>query len=736
MIVTIIAVLLPGAMLAPVWGFGGLGADEDDVLYYLPSRVHFAETVRAGEPPWLNPWTGLDRPFLADPQTAAFYPLTWLFAVVPWESAYPAALWAHYSLALLGMYRLLRGCRLRLPAVVLGMIAFAFCGFLLAHRTHLAMQNAAAWAPWVFWSIERFARRGGSRRLAVAALCCALQCFAGHLQIAALTALGSLVLLAGPRAGAAIRIRRWLLTWLAAGGLFGAQLVPTLLYLMDCTRTSQSYLQFTENSWNPLSIVSLALPMFFGQRVPNWFDTAYWGPSHQVEQFAYPGVLVLLLALVACRRHADTTVRNWRRLLVFSALLALGVFGPICPLLYWIPGASVFRVPARAMLLCNLSLAVLAAYAVHHMTGRLRPEFARARAAALRITSRPIVVVSIVVLVPMLAAALAWPLAPAEVRNGIQSTLRIWRPTIVIPALLWVTTLLALRWFAVGWRAPRRVWMLVGVLAIDLGMIGWSVDVPRSHPGIAGLLATEARPEYLKYVTPGSGRLWVITRRADGTPGEYNHPRERGVANANILYGVRALTDYGPLQPREYVAQFGFRPWGECENPRPLLADTELLRDCNVGWILLCDDLLPVPTSGELVWSRGSMRLFRTENPRGEAFLRDADIPQSIRVEHDTPHHFTTIVDFWTPDGNIRAATATLIVSRLALPGWTATMDGKRIPIHAERDLLLACEIPVGETVVIEWRYAPPGLKWGVLLTTLSGIALLAAAATGKRVAR
>ncbi len=70
LLVALIILALPGLMLAPVWRLAGLGASEDDILYYFPARVFFHDTIASGAWPWWNPWTGLGRPFMADPQSA------------------------------------------------------------------------------------------------------------------------------------------------------------------------------------------------------------------------------------------------------------------------------------------------------------------------------------------------------------------------------------------------------------------------------------------------------------------------------------------------------------------------------------------------------------------------------------------------------------------------------------------------------------------------------------------
>jgi len=410
LLVALCVLALPGILLAPVWNLAGLGAGEDDVLYYFPMRAYFGELVAAGEWPWLNPWTGLGRPYAADPQTALVYPFTWLFGVLPPLEAYPIVLWAHYSIALWGMYRLLRLQGLEARAALFGGIAFAFCGFLVAHRAHFTMQQAAAWSPWVFWGLLRYAgpgnpavasrrgRRAGAdellfspqardprdvRRLVVAGFLTAMPCLAGHVQIAALLALGSLLFVLAQPAPASptpVRLRlvvalRWLIAWVCAAGIFAVQWMPTFEYLRQCTRTARGWHDFVENSWHPLAVIGWLMPMLLGQRTPNFFGPSWWGPWHQVEMFAYAGIVPLLLAALAIRAgwRTDPRRRAWMVLGGFGVLLALGQYGPVCTILYYLPGSSLFRCPARALLLVNLAIAALSAHAFHDLAAGNSP---------------------------------------------------------------------------------------------------------------------------------------------------------------------------------------------------------------------------------------------------------------------------------------------------------------------------------------------------------------------------
>ncbi len=755
--ILLVIILLPGVILAPVWSLAGLGAGEDDILYYFPTRTFFHETLSSGNWPWLNPWTGLGRPFTTDPQTAVWYPATWLFAIMSPIWAYPISLWAHYSLALGGMYRLLRRLALDRRAALFGGIAFAFCGFLLAHRAHLTMQHAAAWAPWVFWSLHRYvldsppAGRAhttrGVRRLALAASVLALQCFAGHIQIAVITAVGVLVFLLAQGQGARRSqpasypgrfqiAARWLIAWVCAAGLFAVQWFPTFVYLRQCTRVDRGYWDFVENSWHPVSVLGWFLPMLFGQRTPNFFDQPYWGPSHQVEQFSYAGLVPLLLAALALRAgwRADSRRRTWIVLGLFGLLLALGTYGPLCPIIYWIPGGSLFRCPARAIVLVNLAMAALAALTLHDLGSRLSPPGVRLRALATRWTRRPFLLGVLLVAIPLALVLAGVPWLDNETRAAALHAVLPWRCAVWVPLVIMLAALTALAVVVRHWRQPRLLWVLVGITAIDLGLIGWTIDVPAERGTSVALLTPCQEADWMDTVRTSPHRLWVVNRRRGNTPGEYVDPIDKAVANTNVPRRITSLTDYGPLQPRAVVERFGFQPWGESWKPESLLADTRWMRAYNVGWVLLCDVDQPPPNGCDLVTTTAAgWRLFKYPSASGWAFFEAAGRPGAVRFVRQSPSEFTLRVDSWPSSdtggaGVNMSAWPRVVVSQLALPGWTAERDAGRVPIETVDGTLMGVRVPPGEAVEITWAYFPTGLRTGAAISLLCAMVLFAAA--------
>ncbi len=715
--------LLPGAMLAPVWRLGGLGAGEDDILYYYPSRTFFHESIRSGEWPWLNPWTGLDRPFMADPQSAVWYPPTWLFALLPPQWAYPASLWLHYSLAIWGAYRLLRGQSLGRGAALLGGSIFAFSGFLLAHRAHFAMQHAAAWAPWVFWRMARYVesdRSADIRRLAAAAGVAALQCLSGHVQVAALTALGTLTvaLSRGPLTTGAtprrIALLRWVLVWLATAGLYAIQWVPTAAYVVLCTRVDRTYRDFVENSWSIASALGWLLPMIFGQRTPNFFPQAWWGPSHQTEQFAYAGIVPLILAALALRgAWHDPRRRPWVVLLVLALLTALGKYGPVCPLLYWLPGSGLFRVPARALLLFHLATAVLAAWVVNELTADLTPQRARLRATLQRWTRSPLAAGVGAVLAAALVLLASSAFLPSATRAAALAALWPGNPALWVPVVVAVVSLAALGSAARRFRQPNWLWLPALVALLDLGVIGWTMDVPR------GVLDAEALrnrqdQDWLAAIRESGQRLWVVT----DTHGVYADPLALRVPNTNSLAHVASLADYGPLQPRALRARFAFTPWGVSDRALDLLHDTSWMERFHVGWILLARPGLSPPTGCAYAGTTDAgWPLFRRTHPTSMTQ------PDTATYRADGAQRFTVALAGPLP--------ARLAIARLGWPGWHARNGRQPIPVRADADGLMELSLaglhpgPVG---IYAW-YEPPGLTLGIVISVLTAAGLLVAAA-------
>jgi hypothetical protein len=71
----------------------------DWLQLHLPARHYMAEALREGRLPLWNPHVALGRPFLADVETAVFYPPNLLYVVLDPSTAWGLLTAAHATLA-------------------------------------------------------------------------------------------------------------------------------------------------------------------------------------------------------------------------------------------------------------------------------------------------------------------------------------------------------------------------------------------------------------------------------------------------------------------------------------------------------------------------------------------------------------------------------------------------------------------------------------------------------------
>jgi hypothetical protein len=387
-------VLVPLLLYWPlVWGekaiFWGTAS-----LQFWPWRRFAVQELAAGRIPLWNPYTGNGGPLLADHQSAVFYPLNLIWAIVPADHAMGLSLFLHVVLAGWLMYALARELRLSRLGGLVAALAFACSSYMVARGSFLTEISALPWLPLLWFAGRRLMQRPSLSNAALLAGGVALQFLAGHAQtwFYSLCAL----LLYATWVGL---VRGWLpghLSWrrlspyavryalLALAVLWGmalaaAQFIPTLELSQVTARAGrESWESFAlQYSFWPWRVLTLVLPDFFGNPVRG----DYWGYATYWEDAGYIGVLPALLALLAVaawlrwRKRADVPpalhdVPFWAGLCLLALLMALGKHTPVYMFFFrYVPGFDTFQAPARWLCVYTASAAVLAGIG----TDALRP---------------------------------------------------------------------------------------------------------------------------------------------------------------------------------------------------------------------------------------------------------------------------------------------------------------------------------------------------------------------------
>jgi hypothetical protein len=127
----------------------------DFIMQYYPFRNFAAVTFYKGIFPSWNPYMYGGMPFIADIQTAVFYPLHLLLTIFVTDDKLPFAALTylhifHYFMAGVFSYYLARSFDLSKWASILSGITFMFCGIMVAHAMHEPMIIQLAYMPLIF----------------------------------------------------------------------------------------------------------------------------------------------------------------------------------------------------------------------------------------------------------------------------------------------------------------------------------------------------------------------------------------------------------------------------------------------------------------------------------------------------------------------------------------------------------------------------------------------------------
>jgi hypothetical protein len=345
----------------------------DPVQQYFPWRLFAAASLKQGIIPLWNPYAFSGTPFLANLQSAIFYPPNLLFLIIPVALGFTYTAALHLALAGCFMFFFLRVWGIAKWPAVAAAAAYMLNGYFIAWLEYPAIGLwVAVWLPLLLALFELSLRRRSLTLTALTGLVMGIQFLGGHLQVAAyvvfaffLYALARTMwtehegVSASPRweplARGAAAFALGLL--LAAG-----QLLPTM-ELAPLSHRPLALPAAIKNTALPLThLIIYFVPKFFG--TPH--DYNYWGnlvgrpDTNFFETSGYVGVLPLLLAFFGALEWRRPLAKYLLALAIISLLLALGT--PLYLLLYYAaPGFKQLAGVARIMSLAAFAITGLAA---------------------------------------------------------------------------------------------------------------------------------------------------------------------------------------------------------------------------------------------------------------------------------------------------------------------------------------------------------------------------------------
>ena len=691
------------------------------------------ERLGEGEVPLWNPYNYAGHPFLADTQSAVFYPprLLTVTLVNVFTDAQPGDLYAalesemalHVLLGTLLTYALVRRLTARpgdtdtspdIPSVLAGLVAaltIGYGGYVSGYpQLQLAVLEAGIWLPLILLGLFQATHtpHGGWRCVVLAGVALGLSLLAGHPQtslFALYTALAFLGWRLWQHTGDDWRtwIRRFVLMaalfGLVAGGLAAVQLLPGLEYLQHTTRQAMDF----DAKGNGFPFSDIAQVLFPGY-------LTLWSPL-------YAGIMGLGLAALAAWRRVPYS--GFFAVAAGVALLwSFGAGTALYDVVYLLaPGASWFRGQERAAYIIAHSTSILAGLGTAHLLRGALDDQA---------TQRFVLIIGSAILVICVAFALVY-FVLAQGDGDYVRALQV----ATFAALLAGLGLVIIRALlnnpgAFGGRLALLALIVFDLFSITQGAFNYDPG-PAQDRLPEPALVTQLREELLQ---PGA--------RVDGT---------RGVReNYGTLYDVADIHGISPLELESVHAL------------REDLPDWRTWELLGVHYVLTDWQELPVPST--IIETAedplGAYNVHELATPRGFAHLAwsvttagdDAgaynllaetwfDAANIVILENDpgldlpgtAPEdaNEATITRFEPEHITVQVETPTAAILTLALPhypGWHAEVNGEKVDILRAYGGLSAIALPESGAYTVELRYQPWTFTIGAALT-LTTLALI-----------
>jgi hypothetical protein len=681
----------------------------DYQLMHQLQEFYLRASIRAGELPLWNPAVALGCPFLADPQTAVFYPPNWVFIVLPESPALFLFLAFHFWLASFFFLKLARQWAAPRGAAV--GLAFAyllsgsFMGRLLVGQ--LGYFSGMAYWPLVFYLAERLREKASLRDWVALVLAASGSFLCGHPQCFWLTAVALGFYVIGVHLGSPWRknARRGLSCLGALASAYGfalllcaVQLLPTIDLMMEGNRADPS-VQFSASY--PIDyrwLTSLYVGQPFGFRpVIGW------------ETNLFIGLICTGCGLWGLSQWRDARVRGLCLMGAVGFMLALGQRTPLFAAMFQVlPGMGCFRMAGRyaVFLPWALLLAGLIAWTKGSISRRT-------------------------------ALFIVWVLLIGAVYVVWRSPL-YWKTGLMVAALLVVG--------ALGWitsRAWARIKTLPSGVLLVLICADSIVAAANMWTGYSHMLVGKHIDAQFADILHGE-KLYP----ANGVPPRVFIPASLVRANSGMKYGFSNVAIYGslasmrvwsylylgtglkvPFIQGSYLSDNAYRA-GPFPFPGMNIAvggaygSSELslnLHPGNRAYVVHAWKQMPD-------WTSALQQMVQDHSDPTKIALLEAPAEGPSPMASDTSSDEAVIDAFHRNSIELHVHSSTpalLIVAEAWYPGWRATVNGVPVEVLPANVWMRAVRVPAGESRV-ELYYVEPNLARGAAIS-LGALLMLAA---------
>lgn len=301
----------------------------DTIRQIYPWKTLTVESLKHKQLPLWNPYNFSGSPLLANFQSAALYPLAFLYLLLSQIDAWTILIVIQPLLAVLFTYMYSRKIGMNPLASWLAAISFGYSGFMAVWLEYNTIGHVILWLPLILTSIEFLKTKPMPFWLGILAIAHTSALLAGHPQVYAYMCAFSIIY-------AIFRIKsdmwRYIFGFTILGiGIGSIQIIPGIELILNAARSPHDSGQvFAKILIQPWQIFSLPFPNIFG----NPATRTYWPTDTFIGKVTTIGLVPLFFSLSSFRRKDYIT--TWY-IFASGIILLLITSNPITYFLYRIP---------------------------------------------------------------------------------------------------------------------------------------------------------------------------------------------------------------------------------------------------------------------------------------------------------------------------------------------------------------------------------------------------------------
>lgn len=708
------------AVVRPVW---------DPLFQFYAARKLMADAISQGYVPWHDPYKFSGTPFIADGQSAFFYPINWLFAIVPLASAFGVVAALHTFFAGLFFVMFMRRRGIGWEGSLIGATTWMFCGTMVSWQMWQVVDSTLCWLPLGLYFADRICRTVGSNGKPRRPSCVPMNfaglgatigmiLLAGHAQFAiySIGVIFAYMLVVGDEKLARRGI--FAVCTVALGGLIASvQLLPQADLLRNSLRGNNSVSDLIATSMPASQLGMLFMPDILGG-MRDWQSHSYNGAVNYWELTSYIGVASFVLALFS---YFKPKVEQKSELILWSAIaiigLLIGLGTPLVNLLYVIaPALKSFHGLARTLILTEFSIAILASFGMQKLMELA--DDAEAKSGFLKCAGASAFIC--VALYGIAASRTSPVMSFALTHEWLGYGLTQLGKALLVIAITYVAGVIV---------SPKLRSLMVIVVAVD-SLVFASVI----NPGSDSRMLFPKLPAVSSMIqTAGAGRVICV----EGGSSIYTL-----IPNTAEIIGLHDVSGSDPLLLANYDQFMQKLNTQTSGSPEPNgMGIIPKFSHAGLDYLNVDAVISPEPladSSLHEIYAGPDIYIYSNPAAHGEAWLEnpggaDANDPSyqallggNVSINLSGSDHIESIAQH--PESVIAKVTTskseTLVFSEIADNGWHAKLDGQPVSWQSAHGLLVSLPVPSGEhTVTLD--YLPDSGKVGLYFSCIGWMAIV-----------